>query len=283
MAFTPNVWVSPTTGDWNTAGNWSLNLVPTTSHDPVFDGTSQVSVTTTLDRTADGTWGTDRQLLVTKNYTGSIGGTGNPLKMNFTGLVKYQGAGDEFWFENLNATGVLRFIAAPRIRGTNACVIDGKVIDLAVIGGRATLDSSAILTGFVYVMADPESAVPPLLVAGTGATVSGTKLIQTAGEIQSGLAWPDVNIRGGYFRHDSGTIAAAVLSGGEYQPNAGTVTTLHHLGSGKFDGAKYRGWTVTLMHAGDGAVVDLRNGAGKVPTTFRQYPGLTLFQDAAEV
>jgi hypothetical protein len=264
-------------GDWANTSNWSTTpALPGTSDDILFDGTSTGDVTTNVDRTADGTWGSDRRITVTKEYTGKIGGTGDPLDINFQGTIAMYGSGDEFWFNNTNATAVAHFIAAPMQSGANACQIDGKVADLTVHRGKVQLDASATIEDEVRVFADPEAGGSPILVVPNGVTVTGSTVHVLDGELQSDVAWPLLVQDGGTTKLSHSTAATITemhQGGGTCIPKLATIATHYGYGNARFDGASYARWTVTTMHAMKGAFVDLRNGGGIEPGTLFEYPG----------
>ena len=86
-------WQSGGSGDFSLGDNWS-NLKPTGGNVGIFDGRSQVSPTFGLDQLA-----AVFAIVTTPAYTCSIGGPGNPLKVNTTGLLEtftFRGSGSVY-------------------------------------------------------------------------------------------------------------------------------------------------------------------------------------------
>lgn len=266
--------------DWADTGNWVGAAIPTTSDDILFDGTSVQDVTTNVDRSGDGNWGTARTITVMPSFTGSIGGTGSPLKMNHTGTLSYKGGTpsdtSEFWFESVHATGVLEAKLAPAGRHANACRIDGKFIDVDCLRGKIQFEVSATIltTGSLRLISDPNLGGTPFVDVPNGATVTGSEAFVLDGELISDVAWPMLVIcANGKVQHSittAATIAEIIQGGGEFVSDKGTVT-LYHIYGGRFDGASYAQWVVTTMHAMREAQVDLRNGAGLEPATLNEH------------
>lgn len=264
--------------DYNVAGNWLASGVPATTDDILFDGTSNYDCTTNVDRSGDGTWGTDRTVTVMPEYTGSIGSSGDPLKMNFTGTLAYKGGNkvdSEFWFENANATGVLEAKLAPAsFANANACRLTGKFIDADCMRGRIHFETGATITDELRLIADANLGGTAVVEVPNGATVTGTTVHILDGTLISDVAWPLVILCGGGTLQHSLTTAATITElhqgGGEFVSKLGTVT-MYYIYGGRFDGATYARWTVTTMHAMRAAIVDLRNGAGITPGTLEKH------------
>jgi hypothetical protein len=266
--------------DWDVAGNWVGGVVPTNLDDIIFDGTSTQDVTDNVDVSADGIWSTARKLTVTPEYTGTIGSSGNPLKMNFNGALSYKGGSgtSEFWFENANATGVLEAKLGPAGQQANACRLDGIFIDVDCLRGKVQFETSATINHELRLLADTQLGGAPIVDVPNGVTVTGVEAFVLDGQLLSDVAWPLLNICGnGRVQHSidtAATIAEVIQGGGEFVSKLGTVT-LYHIHGGKFDGATYSRWVVTTMEASRGAFVDLRNGFGLEPATLNLHPFTT--------
>lgn len=79
-------------GDFSASGNWLPTGAPTSGDDLIFDGTSVNSVTSNLDQTSAGDFGS---LVIDDDYTGSFGSGLNYLQIGVaaSGLISLAGSG----------------------------------------------------------------------------------------------------------------------------------------------------------------------------------------------
>jgi hypothetical protein len=263
-------WTGTTDDDWDVATNWVGGVKPTTSDRPVFDHRAGRDCLTNVDRSLDGTY--TAGLSVAEGMDYKIGSSGTPLIFATSGAVRMYGNGDEFWLD-AHTISPSQIIAAPKKRTANACqlLLDDQDYDITCLRGQIQFNAACNLTNSrIRIMRDPVLAAEPLVLAPSGMTVTGCTLTMLAGEIQSNVGWPTVVHRGGWFKHDDGTITTLYLDGGTYRPKEGTVTTLTQ-GGGTLDGKTYSAWTITTAYL-EAGVADFQNGLAKEPATLYIFP-----------
>lgn len=125
-------------GDFNNNGNWT-NQTPDVTHTPaIFDGSTQTSPTTNLDRGA-----AVFRLITSPNYRGYIGVSGSPLiwegMTTGTTSANIRGTGSVF----LSITGITKDVVINSPNMVNACTIvstpTGSLRFLVVLRGKCTV------------------------------------------------------------------------------------------------------------------------------------------------
>ena len=240
-------WVGGTSGyegKYDTAANWSGGAVPTagdtvhiTGSQNIDDGLNQSSVD--VDK-----------FIVESSYTGTIGSKGSPLQVGITdtsGAIEFSGSGESHLDIGGSSVNMTIHSTASAAVGSYGLTIKGTGIAvLSVKGGKV-----GIATG---VPADTATittlrCLGGRTVVGSGTTVtnidvgSGAKLTTRAScadmDIRSGTVKTteaaaissSVTLWGGRLIHNStGTIASAVIQGGELDVSQGglnvTVSSL---------------------------------------------------------
>lgn len=159
MAFTNNTWAAVSDGDWNNTSNWSLRVIPAANHIAIFDGTSQVSVTTGLDQSA----AVFEQILVKPEYTGNIGSAGDPLRFSLaTGVLVWRGRGQGFVNPEAGAFARVVCDVPNPLNGTRynlviggmGTVISGNLAILGIKRGNVNVIGDMAFTGSIYLLGD---------------------------------------------------------------------------------------------------------------------------------
>ncbi len=149
------------TGNYALTNNWasgevpgSVNPTPATSKDnAIFDGLSQQSLDTNLDRVTAGDFSLLR-IITTPAYHGNIGATGNPLIVTVDSVgdvlsrVIHRGTG-QFHFKG--DTGDFADVLVDSDNHTNAFFGDGSMRNFFVKKGRARILSTGFLSNYVVV------------------------------------------------------------------------------------------------------------------------------------
>lgn len=190
MAATTHTWTNGTAdGSWATVGNWDTGQLPGTGgaglDTVIFDGSvTQTGPSADMDRNADAAL---FRIIVMKNFTGDIGGVGNPLihevdgtsdpKARFihagTGTVYFEAEGVNDYAHVGNGTSYLDCTATP---GTlrNVFVTRGYVnlAATAKIGTRLVIDGPG---AEVVSVAESGAGTTPLFTVITSGTYANAK------------------------------------------------------------------------------------------------------------
>lgn len=218
---TEHTWISTGSDDFENTANWDSGEVPGTgalgADTMMFDGdSSNVSPATNLDREAAGDVQFKR-IIVRKNYTGSIGASGNPLicgvdsssvTSDAENRIIHRGTGGFYWKGRDEIKGDINDIVIDSRGGTVS--LDGQQVGksslrhLAVKQGTVTIDGSLDTIGVIVLngvgaivtMAakDSTEAEPTFIIVNNGtftnnAAMSASKyaIIFTGTMLQTGI------------------------------------------------------------------------------------------------
>lgn len=252
--------------DWESVSNWT---VPVPNDDVIIRNSSQ-SLAQNLDQTGVGEPGESgsqlTSLVVARDYTGNIGGTGNPLRINAETARIFPG-GKECWI-----TGAFTEIHVhPLLREANAVVLgsqgtsDGENIDDAFFyGGRIVVPTNTKIEN-LYIL--PGDAFVLIETAGTGSIdylyVDGGQEVEFKG------ACTNLINSGGIVRVTGGSVTNY-----DGQPGAklaweeGSITKIISRGTHHVDGTKHTAAaTLTTLIALGGTTVDFRTGVNAITIT----------------
>ena len=141
-------------GDWNNVNNWSGAAVPIDGDD-VFIGEGTKDLLTNLNQSSIQL----DSLRIGSGYTGTIGATGDKLRIDATEFF-FDSGGDACWI-----TGVLPdVLVAGGLSGANMLQIGGDINDLKVVGGALgtiTLAASTILDNLLVTKAPSVKVIIP--------------------------------------------------------------------------------------------------------------------------
>lgn len=201
-----NIWQA-TTGDWDTAGNWSLGIKPTLNDVVVFDGNiSQQSVTTGHTNETGVNVG---NIWIKDSYRGDIGTAANPLSIgaNASGFTLMRGRGAC----HISRTG-LHICDSPNV--LNALSMYGAAASVIVKRGKciATASHSAAAMSI-----DINGGILEVVENSATQHVSGIRM--TGGQVICSRDW------------DTSAANVAVLAGGIWQqlkngPDAGILVVV---------------------------------------------------------
>jgi len=223
MAVKTTYWVS-TTGDFIAAGSWSNGYLDDVGDDTlVFDGRSQVSAITNVDRESTAT-DVVKKLIATPNYTGNVGSPGSPLifevasSSGLGGRVTWRGSGTLYWQER---TGGYTEIYVDSVNLVNAVYIGSRGVDRLLVRSGGTIgDSGGVATLLVLDGMNASyvgKATTVRMTNGYFDAIAGTVLgvvHQTGGMIlcrQAFAAGTKIYQHGGYFKYtvEAGTHSAS--------------------------------------------------------------------------
>ena len=247
-------WISTSSTDWNTAGNWSPSGVPTDADDVyITSGSTNIAgfdaSATELD-----------SLTVGSKYTGTIGSRGTKLELDAT-TFNFSGNGDTY-IEGIYTTLTVQDTST----STTALNLSGSTITtLRVLGGKGTVTvaaDSTISTTIELIGADGVT-----LNIADAATIGGScTLVSDSGRLELNQAVPTITIYGGVadIQLDSGTVTTLDQYGGRVRwiPTAAcTITTLTLYG-GLFDSRDSTAplYTITNSTVHENGVIDERSG-----------------------
>jgi len=195
MAATTHIWQG-TTGDYATVGNWSTGSLPGTGgpelDTAICDGSSQVSFTTNLDRTADNEL---FRFVTTRKYKGDIGSSGNALLLDVAGVnlglsrVVHQGSG-QFFYKGESVSNCDVFVNSQRSLNSPAMTVDGNIRNIFVVRGAVEVLSTCNVTNVIIAigsaakvtMADRATteSIPVRIIATDGARIINYRETTTA-------------------------------------------------------------------------------------------------------
>lgn len=234
-------WISTSSGDWNTAGNWDGG-VPAPG-DVVIIRSGTAAITTNIT----GLGATTLALLyIEPGYTNNIGGSGNDLTISAT-KVTHLGSG-QLWMED--GTG-------PTVHTVIDCASPSTVVNLGgasfsnvyVLRGTVTIDATCTATNlYVHYHDNPGSDANVTILAGAGTC---TLYRQTGGVVVSENTLATCDLIGGRLtKQGSTTITTLNQNGGEciYNVATGTIGTCHGQG-GRLDLTRSGGVkTITTLY-----------------------------------
>lgn len=260
-----------TDGDWSNAANWGgdTGVEPVSGDETLLRSSSQ-NLTTGLDNNLVNL---DR-LTVASTFTGSIGASGNTLRIDCTGTpgeVHYAGTGAEAWF-----TGDCDvFVAKSAAFGANSCVIDdggAAVTTLIVQNGRPTVAGTCTVTTLDMVAAVNSSS---RCVINSGATLTTLNVGGGTLENNSADTVTTLNQWGGTYEHaaDSATVTTVNLYGGRYIFKGDSIITTLNIFGGVLDMTQTDKDKLITTVNGHGGVLDLRTNGAVTITNWNIYNG----------
>ena len=247
-------WISTSSTDWNTAGNWSPSGVPIDADDVyITSGSTNIAgfdaSATELD-----------SLTVGSKYTGTIGSSGTKLELDAT-VFNFSGNGDTY-IEGIYGTLTVQDTST----SNTALNLSGSTISyLRVLGGKGTVTiaaDSTVNTSIELIGADGVT-----LNIADAATIGGScAVVSDSGRLELNQAVPTITIYGGVadIQLDSGTVTTLDQYGGRVRwiPTATcTITTLTLYG-GLFDSSDSTAplYTITNSTVHENGVIDERSG-----------------------
>ena len=188
-ASSQDVWTPPT-GDWSTAGNWSLGRVPLTTDDVVVNngGTAVVS-------TAGGTSYTIHNLTIGATTAGSTVEINSGVTLHMSALTI--GAGGTI---NVDAGG--SFLQSGGFTNNGDFVINDASVNAAPIGG----------TGMVTKVSSAAAFWAAPLNAGASVIVNGGRF--TDNTLANGNAGVNVTVNAGTFVDNTGSLGNVTVNSG---------------------------------------------------------------------
>ena len=261
---------------FGTTGNWQPNVVPVGGDDPLLAG----------GLVADGIDGVNTELnaagagsklgvfRVAPDWLGDIGSSGNPLRFD----------ADEFRYGSNSRKSayiqgfIVDFYAEHSSMEDNALVVTHEVTAITrywAMRGMSVL-SPACDVGTLRVIPQRGDDGNCVVIYESGGTI-GTEILMTGGrlEYKSTVTLPLLTLLGGVFTHnaDASLTKAIVDGGGTLIMKDGGIVEILVFPGGTLDlSQSYQDKTITVLHAMDGANIDLRNFAGtNAVTTLKVY------------
>lgn len=221
--------------DYGLAQNWSLEAIPTSSDDVVFD-TGSVDVLYTLNQSAVSIG----SFTVAKGCSSVFGrfDNGKPIYLRIAPTsLRYEGNGSLAMFDigSANISPVITSYGTPASTGRYAAYIKGSnIATLTVNKGKVSVASlpnetttvATLIVGYVSTLAsDAEVTV------GSGVTL--TTLNQAGGTATIGCAATTLTNAAGSTLYTTGTGAVTTVNayGTAYLSSSGTITTLNAYGT----------------------------------------------------
>lgn len=201
MATTP-IWQGGD-GNWNTGSNWSTGSAPGADNNVVFDGSTNVSVTTVPSTTT-----TNIALLQTdRTYSGDLGGSGNEIVLLADKII-HEGTGTLWWNSN-TGTSKTDSIVVNSTNTTNAATIGGDEVEyITVNGGRVTI-SGSLSTDCNLIIGS--SGIVDVTANGS---LTASTLTMGGGICNSNIDWSSAVVSGGTFTQATTEVASLTCTGG---------------------------------------------------------------------
>ncbi|MCC6681632.1 MAG: hypothetical protein IT445_12085 [Phycisphaeraceae bacterium] len=250
--------------DWNTVANWEERAIPVASDDVIIQGS--ISILYGLDQSS-----IELDSFRVTNYSGNIGGPGNPLKLdieNSTGIFEYESTG--IGYIDLGDSAI-----SPLITGTSA---SSTGYGLYLTGGATgTLASVTVKKGRVALFTD------------TGVTKTITTIVQsydsnptsdTVVEIGDGVTLTTLQKTGGTCVLRTGATTVQNDAGQLRTEGSGAIATLNVLGGTVIPNST---GTITNLNAKSGIVDFTRSLAARTVTNATIDKGATIKADASVV
>jgi hypothetical protein len=161
MAATVHTWTNGNAdGDWNNVANWNTAALPGSGgaglDDCIFDGSvTNTGPSVNMDRTADNEL---LRIVVRENFTGDIGGTGNPLIHDMdvaeplTRII-HRGSGDFYW--QTAAAGYADIV----MDSPGTFYADGDVRNIFVKSGTVNVASTCDFVATSWLILDGAAAI----------------------------------------------------------------------------------------------------------------------------
>lgn len=282
-----------TTGDINTAGNWSGAAVPVDGDTLHFTGDSVVDVDgSTVPVGFDAIAG----LFVHPDYTGSIATTGSKLIFATIDIIRFESQGGKAFLETSGGASAVDDIFINTPSGlADMFEYNGHVDRAQIVGTTGSLTFTSTANGPVEI----DLIDSPNCTLTTGANITTIyRIRQNSGRIVSNALITATKSSqnaallqtGGIFQHKAGAITDVFLAGSavmEYT-SSGTITDFFGMGPGAlFDGRKNRSTVVTLTNTTvyPGCTMLLRNTLDSFVLTnaARNFGGVIDFETGAGV
>ena len=273
------VWISTSSGDFNTAANWATGAVPIAGDTIIFDGTGTAALTTNLNQSAVAF----AAIYVNQANTAQIG------TLSAAGVATYfqhaaplvyigqksggtGGSGASLVLMNSGATSCAYTIAD----SASIAAVNSTLPPVQLLGTALTLNMTGGSAGVAVRASETATVASAIVTSGkTGSTVASPSLYLGQGVTVTALTVDT----GSVLNRATNTITAATINGGTYDyqgtgahttlsvngtgtcyySGTGTITTLNL--SGTFDRTR-DGRTVTITNTNlyDGAKFLLDNG-----------------------
>lgn len=241
------VWIG-VTGDWDTVTNWSGGAKPATGDVVVFDSSSVVSPTSNLDQNTVAL----NALKVYSGYTGSIGSSGNPLKIDVSNgtnpFLQFEGgSGSQLWITGDITEAVLNTDTTPSTAQLYIGSTAKTVTKFELSRGHAQLHTGITVTTLNVKYASSASSDVQLTI-NSGAVVTTANV--KGGSVTSAVCPTTLNLDGGIWTSNatSGTITTLNANGNGrfvYGAAGTTITTANIDGTSTLDASSLRSGTAT--------------------------------------
>ena len=245
-------WVG-TTGDLNTAGNWSPSGVPS-SGDNVYFPAGSPSVTASLDALKTATLGGALAIVEFEDgYTGTVGTSSSYMQFTCTSL-KFSGTG-QAWL-NLEASAIspeIRKTAIPASAASRGLYLRGSALATLSVSGNASVGVAAYGAETSTITTARVVSGSASLLLGSGVTVTTVQVTAGQAEIRCGGTTLDVQ-GGNVTTYGTGTWTTVTEDGGTLYPyGTGTITTCN-----------LNGGTLDRLTAGQALTITTMNHNGGV-------------------
>lgn len=238
-----HTWISTSSQDWNTAGNWDGGVPISNGIAVIKSGT--VAPTANLNQTA-----VDLDLLYVEPGAPAVGASGNPLIISADKVIRR--GSNEFHYQDGGGTTDFMVIDADTPAAINA-VSAATVTDLYIL--RGTVTCSGTVTN-LYIQYHDNPSSDALVTVSAAATLS--TLVTITGGIST----------------ISTTIPLLHMSGGTLTQNTATITTGHQYGGEVvYNGYAAGGVTIAAWFGKGGRLDFTKSGGTKTITRLDESPG----------
>lgn len=183
-------WGGATSGDWNTAGNWT-SAVPVSTDTVVVPASTIQSITTGLD---DENAVALTKMWVQEGFNGDIGSSGTELFIT-TALMKFEGSGKLFWKAGDAVSALAIIKARPATSGITSVTLSGTgttdFTDIHVQQGRVVIGAGLSTVTNLTVNGDSDVTL------GSGTTITDMRL--NIGTLTADSVGATTIIHGGVF------------------------------------------------------------------------------------
>lgn len=259
------------TGDFNTAGNWSPSGVPVATDSLFFNKTSGSNDIDGYNASGIALAGTT----VTEDYTGSMGADGDPLRLDITSLT-YNGRGVAAYITveagSARDTDVIVMGTGSGANGLHlATAASATIENPKYMGGRITIaNGTAHKAGAVVICGSIDPSIKLTLVIGTGVT-NISELRTLGGTVTCKSAVTTITHEDGTLKHTLGAVTTANVYGGTLKPEGvGTFGAINIYTNATVDGSgssDARIWTAVNIFGK--SVLNYANGLGNITITTR--------------
>jgi hypothetical protein len=201
-------WTGASNSDWDTAGNWT-NSVPATTGTAVIDGAVDITGGTPTNEVVD-------RVYVANSYTGAIGSTGTPLKLDVEQLsVDNTASGSVHYIDLLGVTNTTPTVMVDGTKTGTALYLSGD-INLLIV------EPNFLGTLYLGNSASDPAEPKDLVVLCSGGTVDASTPANVAWVTSSTI---DVLAGSLILGENIGTNSTMTVSGGTVTVSDWTVTT----------------------------------------------------------